>query len=152
MIQGSGVTMQSFFSKICIIDIPYLALEGEIWSSFVNPKSELYSVLVNAVVCKSSCYIWPHHVIMVLDCIEVGILTDWTICWILECQAMTNTSNQGPDSLYRYHLTSIGNPIVEIRRSLSSQWDFLYWYDLIFILDQGPVNYQWQEDYPKKDQ
>ena len=64
-----------------------------------------------------SCYTWPHHVIMVLDCTEAGILTDWTICWILECQAMTNTSNQGPDSLYRYHLTSIGNPIVEIRRS-----------------------------------
>ena len=25
--------------------------------------------------------------------------------------------NQGPDSIYRCHLTSIGNPIVEIRRS-----------------------------------
>ena len=41
----------------------------------------------------------------------------------------------------RCYLTSMGNPIIEIRLhkiGLSSQWDFLYWWDGIFILNQSP--------------
>ena len=53
------------------------------------------------------------------------------------------SQHQGADSIKRCHLTSIGNPIVEIRRSydrLISTMGFLvlYWKDDVFILNQGP--------------
>ena len=38
-------------------------------------------------------------------------LPAWRLCWTKQC------SGQGADSIYRYHFTSIGNLIVEIRRS-----------------------------------
>ena len=56
---------------------------------------------------------------------------------------MTNlqwNSLQGSDSIWRWHLTSIGNPIVEIRRSYDRLISTMRFPILVrvFILNQGP--------------
>ena len=56
--------MQSIFSQILTIGI------ARLWVSFVNLKSDLYSALINAVVCEISCYTrLCYNVITALDCI-----------------------------------------------------------------------------------
>ena len=52
--------MWLIFFQILTIDTPYLACEGEVWSIICVSNSDLYSALVNTVVCEI-CYAGPYN-------------------------------------------------------------------------------------------